>query len=230
MAINLDLQRYEYPDISTITLAGRRFYAITPELAYPSITSILGHTVPEADKGWITAWKARVGQTEAERIKNAAASRGTNVHLMLERYVRGEDIKAAEFPPEHVKVFNSLKSSLFRINTVVGQEVALFSATFEVAGRCDMIAEHNDELSIIDYKTSTNIKTEADIGDYWLQCAAYLLCHNEMYGTKIEKMVILMGVENKLPLTFTKRITDSHIEALAERVGLYYDQLEAELK
>jgi hypothetical protein len=227
--IKLDLSRYEYPDISTITLAGKRFYSITPELAYPSITSILGNTQPEETKTWVDAWKKRVGNDKAEQVRNAAANRGTNVHLMLERHVRGEDIIAKEFPPEHVKIFNSLRASLARINSVVGQEVALFSPSFEVAGRCDMVAEYDGELSIVDYKTSTRVKTEADIGDYWLQCAFYALAHNEMYGTNIQKMVILMGVEGKLPLTFKKRITDEHIIALADRVATFYDALEKEI-
>lgn len=229
MPIQLDLDRFAYPDISTVQVLGRRFYAITPELAYPSITSILGHTQPEETKTWIDAWKKRVGNDKAEQVRNAAASRGTNVHLMLERHVRGEDIQAGQFPVEHVKIFNSLKASLARINRVVGQEVALFSPSFEVAGRCDMIAEYDGELSIVDYKTSTRVKTEADIGDYWLQCAFYAMAHNEMYGTNIEKMVILMGVEGKLPLTFKKRITDEHVVALADRVATFYDALEAEV-
>jgi ATP-dependent exoDNAse (exonuclease V) beta subunit len=227
--MKLDLQRYAYPDISTITLSGKRFYALTDELAYPSITSILGQTQPPETADWINKWKARVGNEKAEQVRNAAASRGTNVHLMLERYARGEDIIASQFPPEHVKLFNSLKASLSRVTTIVGQEVALFSAAFEVAGRCDMIAEYDGELCIVDYKTSTRVKTEADIGDYWLQCAFYALAHNEMYGTNIEKMVIMMGVEGKLPLTFKKRITDEHIIGLANRVGTFYDKLEASL-
>jgi hypothetical protein len=229
MAIQLDLNRYAYPDIDTITLGGKRFYALTPELAYPSITSILGQTQPPETAQWIDAWKKRVGNDKAEQVRNAAGQRGTNVHLMLERHVRGEDIGASQFPPEHVKIFHSLKASLVRITKVVGQEVALFSAAFEVAGRCDMIAEYDGELCIVDYKTSTRVKSEADIGDYWLQCAFYALAHNEMYGTNIEKMVILMGVENKLPLTFKKRITDDLIIELATRVGTFYDKLEASL-
>lgn len=230
MAIQLDLNRYAYPDIQTITLSGKRFYSLTPELAYPSITSILGHTQPPETAAWIDKWKARVGNDKAEQVRNAAANRGTNVHLMLEQYVRGEEVSAAKFPPEHVKIFNSLKASLARLGNVVGQEVALFSSAFEVAGRCDMIAEYDGELCIVDYKTSTRVKTEADIGDYWLQCAFYALAHNEMYGTKIEKMVILMGVEGKLPLTFKKRITEEHITELADRVATFYDKLEAEIK
>jgi len=227
--MRLDLARYAYPDISTIQLAGRRFYSLTPELAYPSITTILGHTQPPETATWIDKWKARVGNDKAEQVRNAAANRGSNTHLMLERYVRGEDIGASQFPAEHVKIFNSLKASLTHVNVVVGQEVALFSSAFEVAGRCDMVAEYDGELAIVDYKTSTRVKSEADIGDYWLQCAFYALAHNEMYGTNIEKMVILMGVENKLPLTFKKRISDTLIIGLANRVAKFYDGLEAEL-
>jgi genome maintenance exonuclease 1 len=222
----LRLDRFPYVDKQTIQVLGRRFYEVTPELAYPSITSVLGHTLPEADKNWLTAWKNRVGEAEAAKRSKRACDRGTNMHLMLERYMRHEDPKIDEFPPEHAKLFKSLRAALNKVNTVYGQEVALYSHSFQVAGRCDMVADYEGELSIIDYKSSTYAKTKDDINDYWVQTAFYALAHNELFGTNITKLVILMGVEGKLPLVFKHRVTDDLIVELATRTAEFYDELE----
>jgi genome maintenance exonuclease 1 len=221
----LDLNRYDYKDYKTEQVLGRRFYDLGDIGLYPSITTVLGHTPTEETKAWLGAWKARVGESEAARKSKLATDRGTNVHLMLERFVRGEDIRKDEFPVEHVRIFNSMKLELTKINAVVGQEMVLYSNTFKVAGRCDMVAEHQGELSIVDYKTSTRIKDAKDIGDYWIQTAFYALAHNEMFGTNIEKLVIMMGVENKLPLVFKKRIDEQMILDLLARTDKFYAEL-----
>lgn len=221
----LDLTRYAYREYQTQQVLGRRFYDLGEIGLFPSITTVLGHTPAPETTAWLSAWKARVGESEAARKSKAATDRGTNVHTMLERFVRGEDIRKDQFPSEHVCVFNSMKLELTKINAVVGQEMVLYSKTLGVAGRCDMVAEHQGELSIVDYKTSTHAKTHDDIGDYWLQTAFYALAHNEMYGTNIEKLVIMMGVENKLPLVFKKRVTEELIIKVFERADQFYAEL-----
>lgn len=221
----LDLARYDYKDYKTQQVLGRRFYDLGEIGLFPSITTVLGHTPPPETTAWLAAWKARVGESEAARKSKAATDRGTNVHLMLERFVRGEDIRKDQFPDDHVRVFNSMKLELTKVNAVVGQEMVLYSKTLGVAGRCDMVAEHQGELSIVDYKTATYAKSAADIGDYWLQTAFYALAHNEMYGTNIEKLVIMMGVENKLPMVFKKRVTEELITGVFERTDKFYAEL-----
>jgi len=225
----LELERFSYVDKQTIQVMGRRFYEVDPERAYPSITTVLGHTVPDEDKGWLDAWRNRVGHSKADKIRDDAARRGTNVHLMLERKLRGEDPQVEKFPPEHVKIFTSLKVELSKVNTVYGQEVVLYSHDLEVAGRCDMIAEYQGELAIVDYKTSTRAKDRSEIGDYWVQAAFYATAHNEMFRTNISKLVIMMGVENKLPLCFKRRLDDELLEQLAVRTVKFYDEMAAKL-
>lgn len=220
----LKLDRFAYVDKQTVSVLGRRFYDITPDIAYPSITTVLGHTVPEEQSGWIEKWRNRVGHAKADKVRDDAATRGTNVHLMLERHVRGEDPRVSEFPEAHGKIFNSLKSAIGSVNTVYGQEVVLYSHVLEVAGRCDMVAEHEGELAIVDYKTSTRAKGVEDIDDYWAQTAFYAIAHNEMFGTDISKLVIMMGVENKLPRIFKGRVTDQHLEELAVRTAKFYEE------
>lgn len=217
---------FTYQDYSTINVDGKRIYQISDEKYYPSITTILGQTLLSEKKNYLDAWKARVGNAKAKQITDDACTRGTNTHLMLERYLRGEDPGLAEFPETHGNIFKSLRLELKKITKVYGQEVVLYSDMLAVAGRCDLIAEYQGILSIVDYKTSSRVKSKEEIGDYWLQCAAYLIMHNEMFGTEIENMIILMGVENKLPMVFKKTITEELVEVLFNRVTNFYSSLQ----
>lgn len=219
---------FAYKDYPTEQILGKRFYNLGAVL-YPSITTVLGNSVPANDSKWLEEWRARVGNEEADKKSKAATDRGTNVHTMLERFVRGDDPELDEFPPDHQRVFKSLKLQARKINKIYGQEVVLYSNSFEIAGRCDHIGEWEGEPAIIDYKTSGKPKTEADIQDYWLQAAFYATAHNEMFGTNIKKLVILMGVERSLPLTFKSMVTDELLEKLALRTEVFYDKLEREI-
>ena len=77
------------------------------------------------------------------------------------------------------------------VDEVWGTEIGLIAPGL-YAGTTDCIGVHNGEDAIIDFKTSKKIKKEEWIEDYYLQCCAYALAHNEMYGTNIKKGVILM--------------------------------------
>ena len=70
--------------------------------------------------------------------------------------------------------------------TLIETEVHLFSDKLKVAGTCDLICEIDDELWLIDFKTSNHIQTT-----YELQTAVYTQCYEECYGKKVEKQGIL---------------------------------------
>ena len=80
---------YEYPASMRTSLEGQRHYEITGE-KLPSVTTILSATQSEEKKESIERWKAKVGEEQATRVKDQAASRGTNMHLHLERHILGE--------------------------------------------------------------------------------------------------------------------------------------------
>jgi len=71
---------YEYPASMRTSVEGRRHYEITGK-KLPSVTTILGATQSDEKKESIAKWTARVGEVEATRVKDQAASRGTNMHL-----------------------------------------------------------------------------------------------------------------------------------------------------
>ena len=65
--------------------SGTRVYDIDGS-RLPSVTTILGAT---KNQQFLKDWKAKVGEQEAERIKNLSSKRGTSMHKFLEHYVLG---------------------------------------------------------------------------------------------------------------------------------------------
>ena len=82
-------KRYHYPPSTRSTTHGLRTYAVGKE-KLPSVTTILQATQSEEKKASLAKWKAKVGETQATSIRDQAASRGTNMHLHLERHILGQ--------------------------------------------------------------------------------------------------------------------------------------------
>jgi genome maintenance exonuclease 1 len=74
---------------------------------------------------------------------------------------------------------------------VYGCEISLYYPD-RYAGKADVIGVHNDDLSIMDFKQTNKPKRRQWVWDYFQQLAAYALAHNELYGTDIQKGVIMM--------------------------------------
>ena len=79
------------------------------------------------------------GKDAAKKKMNDACSRGTNVHLMCEQYLKGEEINCPAASEMDKRLFNQLKIHFKKINEVYGQEIVLYSDMLRVAGRCDFV-------------------------------------------------------------------------------------------
>lgn len=210
---------FDYNDIETVSRDGKRFYDCNGK-HYPSITTILGHTMPDEKKQILDKWKARIGDKEADKILKQSGKRGSAVHDMIEKYLLKDPIVFNKYTKEEIEMFSSIKLHLRDITKVYGLEVALFSDNLEVAGRTDCIGHYASKDSIIDFKTSRRIKTEHDIEDYWLQCTFYAIAHNEQYKTNIHTGVIIMATEAGVPLVFKQDLAQ-YVKPLVERIEKY---------
>lgn len=208
----------EPKQIQVIEQFGKRWY-ITPDgNKYPSITTLLG----TEEKQWLTDWRQSLGEDRANAEMRRAASRGTAVHLMIERFLNNDLNPTADQKTEHIVEFNSLRLFLRRINKIRAQEIPLYSDALKIAGRVDCIAEFDGVLSVVDFKTSTNNKTEHMIGDYYLQATAYALMYHELYDVQIDDIAILMSVEKgAVPLVFKQKV-DPFITPLIRRINTFY--------
>ena len=88
------------------------------------------------------------------------------------------------------------------VEEIWGQEQILWSNKLKYAGRCDMVGIWKGKPSIIDFKNSKKTKYIRQIKDYFIQCCAYAVAHNEMFGTGIRDVVILITVDGKDPQCF----------------------------
>jgi len=215
--------------VKALSFKGKRFYQNAAGKFYPSITTVLGGTTPPEKAKALLSWQMSLGKDVAQKKTQDAADHGTAVHLMIERYLKKEELDQGEkFPSTVVSAFNALKMKLNSIEEVWGQEVALYSDLIEVAGRCDCIGVYKGKPCIIDFKTSGRLKGEKDIEDYRLQLTAYSIMHNELFGTDIADGVILMTSDGGFPQEFRVNLLD-YVDKLVERVDLFYERLEAEI-
>jgi genome maintenance exonuclease 1 len=211
---------FSYREFDTISYDNMRLYVIDGEY-YPSITTVLGKTISKEKMDSLENWKLSIGEENANEIVNEAARNGTNVHLLIERFLMGEDLRPDEFTKEQINGFNSLKINLSKISEVWGQEVPLYTKVLGIAGRCDCIGVYEGRPSIIDFKTSRKIKKEDDIEDYFLQLTAYATMHNEMFSTNIKHGVILMSSALGFPQVFKKELS-FYYDKLKNRVNSFY--------
>ena len=203
------------------TKAGR-LYEVPGGNYYPSMTTVLGW----ATKDKIHAWRKAVGAEEANRISRHACARGNAVHYTAERYLNNEEgaLKEGEMP-HVVQMWNSMKKVLDeRVDNIVMQECPLYSDELMLAGRVDLIAEFDNDLSIIDFKTSSRIKSREEISTYFMQACAYSFMLQELTEIEIEDLVVLMVVDNDpTPLIFQEKRED-WIDPLIAEITEYYEK------
>lgn len=193
--------QHDIPKLVRVDSANGRVYETPTGQAYPSVTSILGLL----GKAEIHAWRARVGEEEANRVSARAARRGTAIHSLCEDYLLNKEVLPGPFDLE---TFRSISPILDRINNIHCLETQLYSDYLQVAGTVDCIAEFDGKLSIIDFKTSKRIKTRDDIHGYFMQTAAYAVMFEERTGIPVGRLVIIMSVDDDSPLLFQEKRDD----------------------
>ena len=195
---------HEYPELARTTTDGIRLYKTPSGRAYPSITTITGLLKRQA----IQEWRERVGAEEANKISSRASSRGTRVHSLCENYLSNLEVTPNYLDHE---LWQGITPQLDRINNIHALETKLYSDHLEVAGTVDCIAEFDGKLSVIDFKTSSRLKSHDDIHDYYMQCSAYAVAFEERTNLPVSQLLIVMAVDDHDPLLFFEK-RDNWIE------------------
>ena len=200
-------------DVEPISEDGVRFYPIPgADKYYPSVTSITSFK----NAAFFAGWRKQIGEEEANRITARATQRGTAFHSITEDYLTGKldlDSYLANNPLS-VRMFQSAKPTLNRINNINCLETFLYSHYLGLAGRVDCIAEFDGELAVIDFKTSTKIKQEEYIEHYYVQETAYAAMFLELTGIEVKKIVTLITVEDGSVQVFEKYNLDDYLQLL----------------
>ena len=183
---------HDFPKLLQENVDGTRCYVTPTGEKYPSVTTVLA----DYKKQELMEWRARVGEAKANEISRKATTRGTSVHKALEMYLKNEAVPIREMLPNVKSLFfRMMKEIEQKVNNIHCLEDKLFSHELKLAGTVDCIAEHNGILSVIDFKTSIRLKKKEQIGNYFMQAAAYRTMFHEMTGLLAKQVVILIGVD-----------------------------------
>ena len=212
------------PQLERETIDGVRYYSVPDEdelLKLVSITSVTSHK----NRQIFVNWRKKVGEEEADKITRQATSRGTDMHTLVEYHLKNE--KLPEVQPLSDFLFKISKSTLNRINNIHALEGSLYSKQLGIAGTVDCIAEFDNELSIIDSKTSKKPKPREWIEHYFVQCMAYGCMLYELTGISVKKLVIIMACENGECVVYEERDKSKYIKLLTEYIRKFVrDKLE----
>ena len=220
MANFIQLDESKFPKSKGMNQNGFRFYNIDGK-NYPSVTSILGIKKKEG----LEQWRKNVGEEAAKWEMARAARRGKATHTLVEQYLKGEPQTIRDVLP--VGMFRLLKPYLDQINNIHCLERIMYSHKLTLAGQVDCIAEYNGKLSVIDFKTANKERIDSWNESYYLQCTAYAIMYEELFGTPIEQIVILQAGEDGSCHSFLKQKKDylSQLEKDIKSFYKYYEEL-----
>jgi genome maintenance exonuclease 1 len=187
------VEKFQYKNCQQINdpVTRKRVYLTPDGESLPSVTTILSAT---KDMTALNEWKKRVGEQKAKEITTEAAGVGTAMHSNLERFIAGIQRQPGN-NPVHVQA-NAMAdqiiiNGLSDVNEVWAMEQSLYFPGL-YSGTTDLVAVYKDRPSVCDYKQTNKPKKAEWVEDYFLQLVAYILAHNEVYGTDIREGHVFM--------------------------------------
>jgi genome maintenance exonuclease 1 len=206
----------EIPKIKQININGVRYYD-TPNGTLISITSLLKNFTPEG----ILEWRKAVGEDVANEVMRAAADRGSKVHKIIENCLsnKPENDLVGNYGELAARMFSQMVPALDKIDRIRTLEKGLYSTRFGIAGRVDCIAEYDNELTVIDFKTSTRKRDERN-ETHLVQASFYSLAWEERTGEKVNQIAILTTTEDG-ELDVYRDDPSNHVDRLEEMIEEY---------
>ena len=214
--------KYNYVSGTRVDDHGTRTYDVNG-YRLPSVTTILGAT---KDQQFLKDWKAKVGEAEAERIKNISSSRGTAMHKFLEHYILGTGYNDLTELGQKAKTMAEkiIDVGLAPVEEWYGSEVTLYYPGL-YAGSTDLVCLHNGKETVVDFKQSNRPKREEWIDDYKMQIAAYAMAHDYVHKSNIEQGVIMVCTPDLYYQEFKVSGPDlrSWKHRFLKRLDMYYE-------
>ena len=215
-----DVDRTKLPNVKGKRIDGFRFYQIDGK-NYPSITTVLGVQKKEG----LEKWRKAVGEEAANWEMGRAARRGKATHTLVEQYLKGETPAIRDVLP--LGLFRLMKPYIDQIDNVQLSEEVMYSHKLTIAGQVDCVADYNGKLSVIDFKTANKERKEDWIENYYIQTCAYAIMYEELFGKRIEQLVILMAGEDGTMRSFirNKKDFEPKLEESIKYFYKYYEKL-----
>ena len=216
----IDLDKSKLPKTKGMNIDGFRFYKVD-EKNYPSVTTVLGILKKEG----LQKWRDSIGEKVAQWEMGRASRRGKATHTLVEQYIKNETPSIRDVLP--LGLFKLLKPYVDQIDNIHLLEAIMYSHKLTIAGQVDCVAEYNGKLSVIDFKTANKERQESWIENYFLQCTAYAIMYEEIFGTPIEQIVIMLASEDGTSQIFVKERKDYEQDLVKAIDGFYkyYEEL-----
>ena len=216
----IDVDKTKLPTTKGKRIDGFRFYQIDGK-NYPSITTVLGVQKKEG----LEKWRKAVGEEAANWEMGRAARRGKATHTLVEQYLKSETPAIRDVLP--LGLFRLMKPYIDQIDNVQLSEEVMYSHKLTIAGQVDCVADYNGKLSVIDFKTANKERKEDWIENYYIQTCAYAIMYEELFGKRIEQLVILMAGEDGTMRSFirNKKDFEPKLEESIKYFYKYYEKL-----
>lgn len=213
------LKLIQIPELVSETKSNGRFYTTPEGNVYPSVTTVLSAT---KDQTHILEWKKRIGEDKANQESKRASNRGSALHSLCERFILNQQIDLKREMPIPLQLFAQIKPVLLEnVGSIFAVENSLYSDYLEVAGRVDLVAEYNDIVSIIDFKSSNKVKNKEWIEDYFIQTSMYSIMFEEMTKIPAPQLVIIIGNEESIKSSVFVEKRDTWISRALDRINKY---------
>jgi len=196
---------------------GMRYYDVEGK-PYASVTTVLNC---KPNYG-LEKWRRELGKDVADFETKRCAKRGSETHELIESYLTNNKPTINNLLP--IALFNVMKPYIDMVGDVKIIEGKMYSDELRIAGTTDCIGYYNDILSVIDFKTSNKHK-EYPSEKYMMQCTAYALMYEEMYGEEINQLVIINGSEDGGVISFVRN-KEKYISKLKEYINYFYNMME----
>lgn len=187
------VKRFQYKNCQQIncSITKKRKYLTPDGEELPSVTTILSAT---KDMTHLNEWKKRVGVEKANQITREAAGVGTSMHANLERFLIGKQRQPGN-NPVHVQA-NAMANKIIEHGLSNMQEIWAIEQSLYYpglySGTTDLCGIYNNRPAICDFKQTNKPKKGEWIEDYKIQLVAYIMAHNQVYGTDIREGHVFM--------------------------------------
>ena len=202
------------PNTKGKNINGVRFYEIDGK-SYPSVTSVLSLLKKES----LQEWRNNVGESVANWEMGRASRRGKAMHTLVEQYMKNQTPSIRDVLP--LGLFKLIKPYVDKIDNIQMLETIMYSKKLTLAGQVDCVADYNGKLSVIDFKSANKERLESWVENYFLQTTAYSMMYEELYGVKIDQLVILLACEDGVAQCFIKSRAD-YEKKLLESIDNFY--------
>ena len=190
------VERFQYKNCVQINdpVTRKRVYQTPDGEKLPSVTTILSAT---KDMTELNKWRDRIGHEKAQQITTEAAGRGTSMHKNLESFIAGVPRQSGNKLVHQISNKMAdviIANGLSKVNEVWAMEQSLYYKGL-YSGTTDLLGVYDGEPAVMDHKQSNKEKKESYVDDYRIQLMAYIMAHNNTYGTDIRRGVIFMAVK-----------------------------------